>query len=101
MTPHAIVQIQESVAYISKVLLAPETSRTWSDYLQKIIAGLVIMPERFSAVDEELWRSRGYRKMPVKNSIVNYYADDETKTVWMTAVVCGLRDQLIVLKDMP
>ena len=101
LTPHAIVQIQETIAYISKVLLVPETARAWSDYLQKEIAGLSTMPERFSAVDEEPWRSRGYRKMPVKNFIVYYYADDETKTIWVTAVVYGRRDQLNVLKDMP
>jgi toxin ParE1/3/4 len=101
LTPHAIVQIQETIAYISKVLLVPETARAWSDYLQKEIAGLSTMPARFSAVDEEPWRSRGYRKMLVKNFIVYYYADDETKTVWVTAVVYGRRDQLNVLKDMP
>ncbi|MBQ3848330.1 MAG: type II toxin-antitoxin system RelE/ParE family toxin [Clostridia bacterium] len=101
LTPHAIVQIQETIAYISKVLPVPETARAWSDYLQKEIAGLSTMPARFSAVDEEPWRSRGYRKMLVKNFIVYYYADDETKTVWVTAVVYGRRDQLNVLKDMP
>ncbi len=101
LTPHAIVQIQETIAYISKVLLVPETAIAWSDYLQKEIAGLSTMPARFSAVDEEPWRSRGYRKMLVKNFIVYYYADDKTKTVWVTAVVYGRRDQLNVLKDMP
>ena len=101
LTPHAIVQIQETIAYISKVLLVPETARAWSDYLQKEIAGLSTMPARFSAVDEEPWRSRGYRKKQVKNFIVYYYADDETKTVWVTAVVYGRRDQLNALKDMP
>ena len=109
LTPHAIVQIQETIAYISKVLLVPETARAWSDYLQKEIAGLSTMPARFSAVDEEPWRSRGYRKMLVKNFckmlvknfVVYYYADDETKTVWVTAAVHGRRDRLNVLKDMP
>ena len=100
-TPHAIVQIQETIAYISKVLLVPETAKARSDYLQKEISGLNKMPTRFSAVDEEPWRSRGYRKMLVKYFIVYYYADDETKTVWVTAVVYGRRDQLNVLKDMP
>lgn len=100
LTPHAIVQIQETIAYISKVLLVPETARAWSDYLQKEIAGLSTMPERFSSVDEEPWQSRGYRKMPVKNFIVYYFVDDGNKTVWVTAVVYGRRDQLNVLKDM-
>ena len=101
LTPHAIVQIQETIAYISKVLLVPETAKAWSDYLQKEISGLNTMPARFSPVDDEPWRSRGYLKMPVKNFIVYYYTDDETKTVWVTAVVYGRRDRLNVLKDMP
>ena len=42
LTPHAIVQIQETIAYMSKVLLVPETAKAWSDYLQKEISGLKI-----------------------------------------------------------
>ena len=101
LTPHAILQIRETIAYISKVLLVPETAKAWSDYLQKEISSLNTMPARLSAVDEELWRSRGYRKMPVKKIIVYYYADDETKTVWVTVVVYGRRDMLNALKEMP
>ena len=101
LTPHSIAQIQETIAYISKVLLAPETARAWSDFLEKEIAGLSSMPARFSAVEEEPWKSRGFRKMPVKNFIVYYYVDDKSKTVWITAVVYGRRDQLNALKDIP
>ena len=100
LTRHAIVQIQETIAYISKVLLEPETARAWSDCLQKEITGLDTMPSRFASVDEEPWRFRGFRKMPVKNFIVYYYVNEENKTVWVTAVVYGLRDQLNVLKKM-
>ena len=101
LTPHAIVQIQETIGYISNVLLVPETAKVWSDYLQKEIAALSTMPERFSVVDEEPWQSRGYRKKPVKNFIVYYYVENESKTVWVTAVVYGQRDQLHALKNMP
>lgn len=59
------------------------------------------MPERFSIVEDEPWKSRGYRKMPVKNFLVYYYVDEENKTVWVTAVVYGRRDQLNVLKRIP
>lgn len=101
LTPHAVVQIQETMVYISKVLMAPETATAWANYLEKEIAGLDSMPSRFSMVDEEPWRSIGYRKMPVKNFIVYYYVDEEAKTVWVTAVVYGRRDQLNALKNMP
>ena len=101
LTPHAIVQIQETIAYISKVLLVPETARAWADYLQNEISCLDTMPSRYSAVEEEPWKSRGYRKMPVKNFIVYYYVDEASKTVWVTAVIYGRRDQLNALKEIP
>lgn len=101
VTPHAILQIQDTIAYISKELMVPETARAWSDYLEKQISGLDTMPERFSIVEDEPWKSRGYRKMPVKNFLVYYYVDEEIKTVWVTAVVYGRRDQLNALKRIP
>ena len=61
MTMHAIVQVQETIAYISKILLAPKAASAWADCLEKEIAGLGTMPARFSAVNEEPWKSIGYR----------------------------------------
>ena len=101
LTPNAIEQIQETIAYISKELLEPEIARAWFDYLRKEIEGLSTMPARFSVVKEEPWLSRGYRKMVVKNFVVYYYVDGERRIVWVTAVIYGRRDQLDVLKNMP
>ena len=101
LTPHAIVQIQQTIAYISKVLLVPEAAAAWADYLQKEIATLDSMPARYPLTEEEPWRSKGIRKMPVKNFLVYYLIDEVKKTVWITAVVYGRRDQLNVLKNMP
>ena len=101
ITPSALLQISETVAYISTVLAAPETALAWADLLEKEIAGLSTMPARFPTLEEEPWKSRGLRKMPVKNFIVYYYADDETKTVWVTAVIYGKRDQLNALREIP
>lgn len=101
LTPHAIVQIQETIAYISKVLLVPETATAWADHLQKEISALNSMPARYPLIEEEPWRTRGVRKMPVKNFIVYYLIDEEKKTVWVTAVVYGRRDQLNALKEIP
>lgn len=101
LTPHAIVQIQQTIAYISKVLLVPEAAAAWADYLQKEIATLDSMPARYPLTEEEPWRSKGIRKMPVKNFLVYYLIDAVKKTVWITAVVYERRDQLNVLKNMP
>lgn len=47
LTPHAITQIQETIAYRSKVLLVPDTARLWADRLEKAISTLDMMPARF------------------------------------------------------
>ena len=94
LTPHAIAEISETIAYISHVLLVPDTARAWADHLQSEISGLDTLPERYPQVEREPWHRLGIRKMPVKNFIVYYY-------VWITATVYAKRDQLNALKNMP
>ena len=101
ITPYAIDQIGNVIAYISKVLLVPEVAKAWADKLQKEIAGLSEMPERYPLFDREPWRSRGIRKMPVMNFLVYYFTDEKTKMVWVTSVLYGKRDQLKALREMP
>ena len=101
LTSYSISQIQETISYISKVLLAPQTAAAWSDYLEKQIGRLNIMPARFPLVDKEPWRTNGIRRMPVKKFIVYYYIEDSAKEVWITSVVYSKRNQLNALKDMP
>ncbi|MCR5652553.1 MAG: type II toxin-antitoxin system RelE/ParE family toxin [Ruminococcus sp.] len=101
LAPHAIVQIQEAVSYISKVLNEPNTANSWADYLQKEISKLDSMPARFPLVENEKWAVKGIRKFPVKNFIVYYYIDEDSNSVWVTAVVYSGRDQLRALNDMP
>lgn len=101
LTPHAIIQIQEAIAYISKVLLAPETAMLWANRLEKEISKLGTMPARFPLTDREPWKTIGYRKMSVKNFLVYYFTDEKAKTVWVTTVVYAKRDQLNALKEIP
>ena len=101
LTSYSIFQIQETISYISKVLLVPETAAAWSDHLEKQLAGLNIMPARFPLVEKEPWRTNGIRRMPVNNFIVYYYIEEKSKEVWITSVVYSKRNQLNALKDMP
>lgn len=95
LTPHAIAEISETIAYISHVLLVPDTARAWADHLQSEISGLDTLPERYPQVEREPWHRLGIRKMPVKNFIVYYYVDQENKTVWIwyTMQKTGLRTE--------
>ena len=81
LTSYSVFQIQETISYISRVLFAPETAVAWSDYLEKRIADLNMMPARFPLVDSEPWRTNGIRKMLVKNFVVYYYIEESAKEV--------------------
>lgn len=100
ITPLALSQLSETVKYISDILLVPETAAKWLDVLHKGIASLSSMPCRFPLTDEESWHSRGIRKLPIKGFLVYYLVSDERKTVTVTAVVYGRRDQIAALKQL-
>lgn len=99
LTAQAIGQIEETVQYISKILLEPETARKWADALQCEIGKLDSMPSRYPLTEEKPWREKGIRKMPVKNFLVYYLIHEEKKVVWITAVIYGRRDQIAALSD--
>ncbi len=100
LTAQAIGQIEETVQYISKILLEPEIARKWVDTLQCEIGKLDSMPSRYPLTEEEPWHTKGIYKMPVKNFLVYYLIDEEKKAVWITAVIYGRRDQIAALLDM-
>lgn len=101
LTDHAVGQIKEIVGYISRVLLEPEVARRWSDRLKKEMTSLDTMPRRYPLVSEEPWHTEGVRRMPVENFLVYYWVNEETKTVWITAVLYGRQDQISALRHMP
>ena len=101
MTDHAIGQMEETVRYISKVLQAPETALRWTNRLEAEMAALSSMPARYPLTPEEPWHSEGIRRMPVDNFLVYYWINEEQKTVWITAVIYGRRNQIGQLRRMP
>ena len=70
LTVQAIEQIEETMQYISKILLEPEIARKWADILQYEIGKLGFMPSRYPLTEEEPYRTKGIRKMLVKNFLV-------------------------------
>lgn len=99
LTKLAVSQLAEATRYIAEILLAPETAEKWLNVLQRQIATLRSMPNRFPLTAEERWKHNGIRKMPVKGFIVYYLVSEEIKTVTVTAVIYGRRDQLATLKE--
>ena len=101
LTDYAVGQLLEAVRYISGVLQAPDVALRWADRLEAEMAGLGSMPARYPLIPEEPWHTEGIRKMPVDNFLVYYWINEEQKTVWITAVIYGRRDQMDQLHGMP
>ena len=100
ITPFALSQLSETVNYIANVLLVPETAAKWLDVLQSSIRSLSSMPNRFPLTEEQPWHGKGIRKLNAKGFLVYYLVDEERKTVTVTAVVYGRRDQISALQEL-
>ena len=48
---------------------------------------------RVPLTEEEPWHSRGVHKLPVKNYLVYFWVDEETKKVQVFGIIYGRRDQ--------
>lgn len=97
ITKMAYGHMQEIVRYISNELFAPDAAANLLDKFQKSINGLSDMPERYSLVDEEPWRSEGVRKIIVKNFLIYFWIDEPNSKVQVTGVIYGPRDQVVQL----
>lgn len=100
MTPQAEEQLQEIVRYIANTLQEPIAAIRLLDTLENEIDSLSIFPARAALTEEEPWRSYGIHKIPVKNYLIYFWIDETDKTVHITAVIYGKRDQRQQLKKL-
>ena len=94
-------QLLEIRDYISVVLGEPNTAKKLLNTLEAEMASLSRFPHRIVLTDEEPWHSCGIHKMMVKNFIIYFWIDEESKKVQVTAVVYGRRNQREQLDAMP
>ena len=97
VTKMAYDHMQEIVRYISNELFAPDAANRLLDKFEEAISDLSYMPERHSLVDEEPWRSEGFRKIIVKNFLIYFWIDEHNMRVQVTGVIYGRRDQIAEL----
>ena len=100
ITPDAIEDLTGLRDYIADVLLAPDTALKYIQTIRREIGGLARMPARHKCVDQEPWRSRGVRKIIVKNFYVYYRIDEPAGTVYVLNVIYSRRDQLKALSHL-
>ena len=93
ITEPAQRQLQEIVRYIAGDLQEKRTALWMLDTLEKEILSLSTLPNRVALTEEEPWHSQGIHKFPVKNYLIYFWVDEETKKVQIIGAVYGRKDQ--------
>ena len=78
--------------YIAFELQSPENASGQLDRLEEQILSLDIMPERYRKYENEPWKSRGLRVLPVDNYSVSYIPHTDTKVVTILRIMYVGRD---------
>lgn len=100
VTSQANQQIQEITSYIVHELKAPEAALHLLETMENSFAMLRNFPQRVPLTDKEPWHTNGIHCLPVKNFLVYFWINEETKTVQITAVIYAKRDQIRQLSQM-
>ena len=73
--------LREIFEYIAFELQSPENASGQLDRLEEQILSLDIMPERYRKYENEPWKSRGLRVLPVDNYVIFYIPDSIRMTI--------------------
>lgn len=100
ITDQALKQLERIVDYISHTLTEPQTAYKWLDNMEREMQSLEFMPNRVRLTYEEPWHTRGIHCMSAMNYNIYFRIDEESKRVWITAVIYGRRNQREQLRNM-
>ena len=92
MTPEAKEDLASIFRYIAYTLQSIQNAAGQLDRLEKAIASLNQMPERFRIYEKEPWRSRNLRIMTVGHYLVFYIPNHDEGKVTILRVLYGGRD---------
>lgn len=91
-SPAAINDLKDIYSYIAFERKANRTAVNQVNRIRKEIRSLNTMPERYSIVDWEPWRSMKMHKAAVNNYVVFYLVNSEDKMVTVVRIFYGGRD---------
>lgn len=78
--------------YIANTLCALDNAKNLTRQIMDEISSLDEMPNRYARYDKEPWKDRGLRFLSVKNYVIFYLPNEETKTVYIIRIMYGGRD---------
>lgn len=100
LTKQAQADLWEIFKYIAVDLQSVQNAAGQLERLEKAIASLDQMPERFRMYDKAKWCERNLRIMLVDNYLVFYIPNHDSETVTVMRVMYGGRDIDRQLKSM-
>lgn len=92
LTQQAQTDLKEIFKYIAFDLQSVQYATGQLNRLEKAIASLSEMPERFRIYDNPKWRERNLRMMPVDNYLVFYIPNQHSEIVTVLRILYGGRD---------
>lgn len=72
--------------------MVPDTATGQIQRIFKMVRELDEMPMRFNLYEDEPWKSKGLRFVPVDNYLIFYLPIDETNTVSIVRIIYAGRD---------
>jgi len=91
-TNDALQDLQDIYDYIALILLEPGIAEKQTDRIMNAADSLDHMPLRYRLYDDEPWRSRGLRVLPVDNYLIFYLPDESQNTIAIIRIMYGGRD---------
>lgn len=91
LTEAAQADLSEIFKYIAVELQSVQNANSQLSRIEKAIASLDQMPERYRIYDKKNWHRRNMRIMPVDNYLVFYVPNQENRTVTVMRIMYGGR----------
>ena len=91
LTETAQADLSEIFRYIAVELQSVQNANSQLSRIEKAIASLDQMPERYRIYDKKNWHQRNMRIMPVDNYLVFYVPSQENRTVTVMRIMYGGR----------
>lgn len=92
LTETAQADLSAIFRYIAVDLQSVQNANAQLSRIEKAIASLDQMPERYCVYDKKNWRERNMRIMPVDNYLVFYVPTHDDTTVTVMRIMYGGRD---------
>ena len=92
LTETAQSDLSAIFGYIAMELQSVQNANAQLSRIERAIASLDQMPERYRVYDRKNWRGRNMRVMPVGNYLVFYVPTHDDLTVTVMRVMYGGRD---------